>query len=444
MSQSRSFEYARFAALLPELAAVVVRRERSAERMASAGVRLGGLLAWGVEQGTFCADLASAEIAQACQTELFKHIPPVPRGDFTVESRMREHSAAIARFKVVGQSGEPLELLVSHVAATKTIAADGLIADRLIRLIHSRPRRMSAADLAKLFRTLSLMATEEANLSEEAEGLGLGAASDWLQAPRVVQRGDQFLLETALEGSPIEDLSAACREPAYHRAVLGWARLLLEDGILQTFLRRDQIRVHGDNIGVSRWAGTCLPGHAVQAFVPALAGAAFGSSPADRIRHRSSLLGLLAYGLGITGSLEDLADLCLALISQGGPLQVARPLMPGLFIRQEQEDAPDRRGLIRVLRQIVWFRDLGLACGASDLTRPWRELAHGLQALGSLRLAGPRMPRSFGMKGREQGRGPQWRDEGNRHPPSFSASSIRRRLRSISTMQRSASAWEAT
>ena len=97
--------------MLPEVAAVVVRRERSAERMASAGVRLGGLLAWGVEQARFCADLAGAEIAQACQAELFKHVPPVPRGDFTVESQMREHSAAIARFKVVGQSSEPLELL---------------------------------------------------------------------------------------------------------------------------------------------------------------------------------------------------------------------------------------------------------------------------------------------------------------------------------------------
>jgi hypothetical protein len=109
--------------------------------------------------------------------------------------------------------------------------------------------------------------------------------------------------------------------------------------------------------------------------VPSLARAAFGDNAAVRERERSSLLGLLAYGLGITGSLEDLADFCLALVSQSGPLQVAKPLMPGLLIRQQQEAAPDRMGLTRLLRQLLWFRDLGQACGAGDLARPWRELA---------------------------------------------------------------------
>jgi len=375
MPQSRSSEYTRFAALLPELMAVVLRRENSPERMASAGVRLGGLLAWGVEQARFSAELTSPEITEACRAEPFRSVAPVPSCDFTVDAELQQHSAAIARFKVVGRSNEPLELLVSYPAAKKSIAADGMIARRLIRLIHSHPRRMSAEDLSSLFRMVALMAAGEADLSEEADGLKLGTRSNWLNAPRVVMRGDQFLLETALEGCRAEDLPADRRESAYRHAVRNWARMLLQDGILHTFLRRDQIRFHGDNIGVTRWAGTYRPGPAVQAFVPSLAWAAFGRGVADRARQRSGLLGLLAHGLGITGSLEDLADLCLALISQGGPLQVARPLMPGLFIRQQQVAAPDRTGLTRLLRQLVWFRDLGLACGVADLALPWRELA---------------------------------------------------------------------
>jgi hypothetical protein len=50
--------------------------------------------------------------------------------------------------------------------------------------------------------------------------------------------------------------------------------------------------------------------------------------------------------------------------------------MPDLFICQQQDAVPDRTGLTRLLRQLVWFRDLGLTCGAPDLAAPWRELAH--------------------------------------------------------------------
>ena len=53
MPQSGNFEYARFVTLLPALAAVVLRRENSPARMAADGARLGGLLAWGVEQARF-------------------------------------------------------------------------------------------------------------------------------------------------------------------------------------------------------------------------------------------------------------------------------------------------------------------------------------------------------------------------------------------------------
>lgn len=377
MRESRSSEYARFAALLPELAAVVLRRENNPRRMASAGMRLGGLLAWGVEQARYSAELTSPEITEACRAEPFKPVSPVSGADFTVDAaEVQQHSAAIARFKVVGQSSEPLELLVSRPAVKKAITADGMIAHKIIRLIHNQPRRMSATDLSSLFSMVALMAAGEADLSEEADGLRLGTGLNRLNAPRIVMRGDHFLLETALEGCRAEDLPATRRESAYRGAVLNWARMLLEDGILHTFLRRDQIRFHVDSIGVTRWAGTYRPGPAVQAFVPSLAQAAFGHSAADRARQRSQLLGLLAHGLGITGSLEDLADLCLALISQGSPLEVGRPLMPGLFIRQQQEAAPDRVGLARLLRQLVWFRDLGLASGIADLALPWRELAH--------------------------------------------------------------------
>lgn len=375
--------------MLPELAAVVLRRERTPERMASAGVRLGGLLAWGVEQARFTAELTGPAITEACQAEPFQPVRPISGSDFTVGAEMQRNSAAIARFEVVGRSGQPLELLVSSPSAKKSIDADGMIAHKLIRLMHSHPRRMSAEDLSSLFHMLAVTAAGEADLAQEADGLQLATGSKLLNAPRVVQHGEYFLLETALEGCRAEDLPAPCRGQAYRSAVLNWARTLLEDGVLHTFLRRDQLRFHGDAVGVTRWAGTYRPGPAVQAFVPSLAQAAFGPSAAERARQRSCLLGLLAHGLGVTGSLEDLADLCLELVSQGGPLQVARPLMPGLFIRQQEKDAPDRVGLIRLLRQLIWFRDLGSACGTADLALPWRELAHetgsaSLQSVGPL------------------------------------------------------------
>jgi hypothetical protein len=374
-SSSSSSEYARFAALLPEMAAVVLRRERSPRRMASAGVRLGGLLAWGVEQARFSAELAGSEISEACKAEAFKPVPRVPGGEFTLGAQIQQCSAAVARFKATGRRGESLELLVSHPAAKKDITVDGMIAEKLVRRIHGRPRRMSAADLSSLLQLTALMAAEEADLDEEAKGLRLGAESSWISAPRVVLHGDRLLLETALEGCRVEELPSPRREPTYREAVRGWARMLLEDGILNTFVRRDELRVDGNNIGLTRWAGAYRPGPAVQAFLPSLVRAAFGRSAVDRARERSRLLGLLAWGMGISGSLEDLADLCVELVSQGGPLQVARPLMPGLFIGQEPAAGPDRMGLTRLLRQLVWFRDLGLACEAVDLSWPWRELA---------------------------------------------------------------------
>jgi hypothetical protein len=377
MREPGGSEYARFAALVPELAAVVLRRERGPKRMASAGVKLGGLPAWGVEQARFSAELTEPELAEACRLVSFQPVPPRPVGGFKIDAHADQHSAAVARFKVVGQNGERLELLVSHNASQRIIIADGSLAHKMIRLMHPHPKRMSAIDLSGLFRLIAGVAAAEADLAEEINGLSLAAGTKWLSAPRVVSHGDHFLLETSLDGVSVEDLPASLRVAAYRQVVLRWASLLLEHGILHTFLRRDQIRLHGDSVGAARWAGAYRPGPAVQGFVPALARAAFGPTAADRARERSRLLGFLAYGLGVTGRLEDLADLCLALVSHAGPSQPAGPLMPDLFICQQQHDpAPDRMGLTRLLRQLVWFRDLGLACGAPDLAAPWRELAY--------------------------------------------------------------------
>src|ERR1700736_3936391 len=123
MPQSGNSEYARFATLLPALVAVVLRRENSPVRMASDGARLGGLLAWGVEQARFSFELTGPEITEACRSQPFGSVPPVPSGDFAVAAEMEQHSA-LARFKVVGPAGESLELLVSNPAAAKAITAD--------------------------------------------------------------------------------------------------------------------------------------------------------------------------------------------------------------------------------------------------------------------------------------------------------------------------------
>src|SRR5208282_4027274 len=98
------------------------------------------------EQARFCAELTGPEIAEACWTQPFRPVPPVRGGGFTVDTELPRGSSTLARFKAVGLSGEQLELLVRHQGAEKTITADGGIAYKLVKLIHSRPRRMSADD----------------------------------------------------------------------------------------------------------------------------------------------------------------------------------------------------------------------------------------------------------------------------------------------------------
>src|SRR5450432_2816676 len=99
MRRVSSSEYIRFAVLLPELVAAVLRRESSAERMASAGVRFGGLLAWGVEQARFATELTSPQIVASCRAVRFTPISPVRTGDFIAQAGIPQTSAAIARFR---------------------------------------------------------------------------------------------------------------------------------------------------------------------------------------------------------------------------------------------------------------------------------------------------------------------------------------------------------
>lgn len=369
--------------MLPELTSVVLGRERGPDRIASAGVRLGGLLAWGVEQAKFSAELTGLELAEACRAVPFPYPGRPPQiGSFgTGTEAIDEHVSAIARFGAIAPSGEPLELLVSDDSMRQAISMDGRIAARIVRLVHSHPQRMSAADLSGLFRLMADMATADARLADEAKGLRLATGTQRLRAPRLVELGDQYLLETSLSGTAIEELPMSRRQSAYRQVVVGWAGLLMNDGILHTFLRRDQIRCDGNRVGASRWTGACRPGFIVLATVSVLAQAAASPTEADRGRLRSKLLGLLADGLGITGSLEDLADLCLALATHSGPLRLSRPLLPGLLLRQQHQVPPDRAALMRLLRQLVWFRDLGAACGAPDLAAPWRELARETEPL---------------------------------------------------------------
>jgi hypothetical protein len=377
MNGFRGSEYARLASLLPELVSVVLRKEHSPDGIAAAGVRLGGLPAWGVEQAKFSAELISPEIAEACRAAAFP-LPAHPEhlGSFMVcTEAIDKHTATIARFRVAAPPGEPLELLVSDASMLKDIDMDGRLAGKTVRLVHSKPKRMSALNLSRLFRVLAEMAAVDGHLAAEAEGLRFALGTQRISAPRLVRLGDQYLLETSLAGTAIEDLPVPRRQSAYRQVVLCWARLLMDDCILHTFLRRDQIRCDGDRIGASRWTGTCRPGSVVLSIVPTLAQAAASRTVADRARRRSQLLGLLAYGLGISGSLEDLADLCLALVTHSGPLQLSRPLLPGLVLCRQEEVAPDRAELIRLLRQLAWFRDLGTACRAQDLAAPWHELA---------------------------------------------------------------------
>lgn len=376
MFRSLSPEYGRFTALLPELARVVIRRDTSPDRMAAAGLRLGGLLAWGVEQARFAHELIKPELSEACWKASFPLIDVPAEADFAVLASEPQGSATITRYQVAGPSGEPLELLVAGPVAEQDIHTDGMLAYRLIRIVHRAPKRMSATDLGGLFRVTALLAATEASLAEEVRGLELALDSKWFQAPRIVHKGRTFLLETALDGDSLEQLRPAQREAAYHRVVTRWTRMLMHDGVLHVFLRRDQLRFDGADVGAGRWAGTCMPGPIIPAFLRSLVLGAFGAGTADQALNRDRASALLADGLGITGSLAELDELCHAVISQRTSLSLPRPLMPGLFVSErEGPEPPERLGLIRLLRQLVWFRDLGLACDVADLTRPWREVA---------------------------------------------------------------------
>ena len=301
MLRSLSPEYKRFAVLLPELVRVVVYRDTGPDRMAAAGLRLGGLLAWGVEQARFARELIKPELSEACWKASFPLIDAPAGADFTVFGDVPQGSAMITRYRAVGKSGEPLELLVGDPLAEQGIGTDAMLAYRLIRIVHRAPKRMSATDLAHLFRVAALMAAGEANLAEEARGLRLALDTQWFEAPRIVYQGESFLVETALGGDLLEELQPAQREAAYDRVITSWSRMLMHDGILQVSLRRDQLRFNGNGIGVARWAGTCIPGSIIPTFLRSLIMWAFSSDTAEQTLNRNRASALLADGLGITG-----------------------------------------------------------------------------------------------------------------------------------------------
>lgn len=343
-------------------------------------MRLGGIFAWGVEQGRFSGELLRPEIALACEEEqlLIRRSPPVP--GVRIIQTLPVSGTSIASFQAMGKSGEALVVLASLSEEIEKLSVDTRLIEFLVGMLPRHVHYIYKTDLVRLIEDIAVAAGLDGDLDEEARGLRLGERPDWFDAPRIVLQTDNVLVETELGGVGIEALSNTQRAITYCNAVTNWARMLLDDGILNVTLRRDRLRIQGTRLGLTRWTGTRQSSAASVELIRSLVLAAFASSTSARATANDLAAQLLADGLGMEGSLKDVETFCLSLISENGRLILSRRNFPLLVARQSDRYSQDERvEIFQLLRQLVWLRDLGHACGVDDLSRPWRDLASALE-----------------------------------------------------------------
>jgi hypothetical protein len=368
---------ARVAALLPGILTFAISHRRlSADRMVAQGLRLGGIFAWGVEQGRFAGELLTPELAHAFGKAMRTSRQPPGISGMTVLQALPVADSSIASFKVTGEAGESLTLLLGLPEENDKLSADAKLAEFLVGMLPKHSQHISKADLVKLIEDVALAATLDGSLAEEANGLRYATQTERFDAPQIVRQSEQgFLIETDLVGLLIEDLTDAERSAAYGNAIGNWSRMLIHDGILNVTLRCDRLRVRETQLGLTRWAGTRQASSASAALVRNLVLAAFGCGAAVQARARDQARRLLSEGLGMEGSLSGVETFCLSLISENGQLSLGRKNLSRIVARQsDRYRSAERVEIFQLLRQLVWLRDLGLACGASDLAGPWREL----------------------------------------------------------------------
>ena len=369
----------RLANILPDaLKYASLRRRATVDQVVASGLQLGGIFTWGIVQGRFTAELLGSKISSACEKEILPaRFPSAPPG-IKVLQPLPSGDASIAGFRAAGEHGEPLRLMMSLPIESEKLSADIRLVEYMVGMLPRHSHYISKADLVTLIEDIAYAAALDGDLAEEARGLHVGKQSDWFEAPRAVLHSNNLLVVTDLAGVPIEDLPAEQRADIYCRAVANWSRLLLDDGILNVTLRRDRLLIQEAKLGLTRWAGT-RPSSSAAQLIRNLVLASFGLTDAARETARDQAAQLLADGLGMEGAMDEIEAFCLSLISENEQLTLKRRNFKQVVARQSNRYSQEQRvDMFQLLRQLVWLRDLGLACGVADLSRPWQELAQEL------------------------------------------------------------------
>lgn len=370
---------ARLASVLAEIAAVTAggHRSRSAH-MVRAALQLGGIFAWGVEQGHFARELLKPETAKACESTPMRTVITPTLADIRILRPLAAADAGLSSYSAIGKSGEALTVFASVADQRSKLAVDARLAEKMLALVPERSIRVPTADLVRLVQDIALIAAMDSDLGEEARGLRTGPGSNWFESPRLVSSANDLLIETELAGTAVEELPDAEQEGAYVAAVMTWARMLLKDRFLIVSLRRDRLRLNGAKLGLSRWAGARQSSPAAPALLQSLVMAAYEPTLPGRQQARDQAAELVAAGLGLEGSLDAIMSPILALVKADSQSPPSRKIMAHVVARQSAKyRQEDRTELVQMLRQLVWLRDLGIACNVADLSRPWRELHPG-------------------------------------------------------------------
>ena len=230
-------------------------------------------------------------------------------------------------------------------------------------------------------RRTGFFASIEASIEHEVSGIHAARDSKNFATPRVILKGSGILIEEAINGAQLSQLSRAEQLSAYRDAVISWGTMLTEEHILQVGLRRDRLIKQPERLAVTRWAGTRRARPDSVTLLRCLVLAEFGRTPHIRAANREQLSELLAQCLGMTGTLTEASCLCMALISPEPRIENVRQRVKSLTVSQLDPLAVSARLKVMLLmRQIAWLRDIGLACQVDDLARPWQDLASAFDA----------------------------------------------------------------
>jgi hypothetical protein len=368
----------RLATILPEaLRFARLGRRVPLDQAAAAAIGLGGLFAWGIRQGRFTGELLGREIADACERASFPvPEPPPPLGPNIILLQQSAVDEPIIAFQAIREPGQLLQVLHRMPSEHAKIAADTKLIEYAVGRFPRLTSRFGKKDLIRILEDILRAAELDHDLGAEVSGLHAAAETRWFESPELVLRSDGMLLVTDVGGTPLEALPVGQRSSVYHDAVTGWGRTLFGTGVLIATIRRDRLRVKDGRLVLTRWAGTCRASSTVKALVRQLILAAFDGTQAGRERARSEVTPLLAEGLGLEGSLQEVEDFCLALISTNTPLKLSRQSFSHTVVRESGRYVAEQRiEFLLLLRQLVWLRELGISCGESDLVYPWQELA---------------------------------------------------------------------